>query len=406
MSTHEEDRLRQALHAQASRAGTGQVDLESVTSKARGIRRRRTTLAGVSTAALIALAVPLGLTLTGSPGDDGAPPVAGPSPSASASGGPTAGGVVEVDLLDGAEPVGEPAELPTVVDGEIVNPDGTRLAVPGEGSPVALAVLSDRWIVVKALGEGLHTVDTLSASGDLVSSVPAQPDVAMSDDGTVAAYVARNGDVRTVTTDDGDTVLAPAAEADGATEVAAVIGSTSCAQGDGCTVLLNDGMGGVRHVGPQPAPALDDFVSVGDATATRVLGTVSVADDTSSCSALHDASGQVWRSCDNSFGPMSSDGRYAVGYPSQTDGLGPKSVSIVDLRDGRELVRFADDSRTDTHVHTEVVWESDTSLLVSVWDGEDRSWTLLRATVDGSLEVVASGLPGDDVEPGFRLPVR
>ena len=44
---------------------------------------------------------------------------------------------------------------------------------------------------------------------------------------------------------------------------------------------------------------------------------------------------------------MSSDERYAVGYPAQTDGLGTTSVSIVDLTDGRELGRFADGAGTN-----------------------------------------------------------
>lgn len=405
MSSHDEDLLRRALHAQASRAGTGQVDLESVTSRARGIRRRRTAAAALSTAAVLALAVPFGLAITGTAGDDGAPPVAGPS--VDASGDPTSTGqgarLVEVDLLEGAQAGGEPAGLPYLLDGEIVSPDGTRVDVPGDGSPVSLAVLGDRWLVIKDLGEGRHTLDTVDASGELTGSVPAQPDLVMSDDGTVAAYVSGDGDVHTVTAQDGDTVLAGAGEA---ASPAAVVGSRTCSEGSGCTVVLNQGMGGVRQVGSDElTEELQGFEAVADATPTQALGMVSVREDGSTCSALRDDSGTVWETCDNSFGELSQDGRHAVGYPSYTDGLGPKSVSIVDAADGRELVRFADDGRTDTHVR-DVVWESDTSLLVTVWDGEDRSWSLLRAGVDGSLAEVATGLPGDDMDPALHLPER
>lgn len=409
MSTHDEDRLRRTLRAQADRGAPRPLDLDSVTATARGIRRRRTALVGLVAAGVVTLAVPAGLALTGTLDANDAPPVAAQSPSGSATPGPRS--LVEVSLLDDAQPGGDAPSVPYLRGDVVVTPAGDRITVTGRGTAVGLALLGDRWLVERDLGDGRRTLDTVAADGRVIGSAPAQSGPELSDDGTVAAYVAENGDLHTMSAADGDLRLAAAADVGEYPQVAAVVGSRTCkeagSESGGCTVLVNLGTGGVRSASSHGiVDEVPGFVALADVLGDRALGAVS-ATDSGSCSSLQDrTSGQMlWQTCENSFGALSPDGRHAYGYPAYTDGMGPKSVSIVDAVDGRELVRFADEGRTDTHVR-DVVWESDSSLLLTVWDGEDRSWSVLRAGVDGTLAEVETGLQGGDMEPAVHLPTR
>jgi hypothetical protein len=407
MSTHDEDRLRRQLRTHARRGTPQPVTFEAVTTTARRIRRRRTTLAALSTAAVVALAVPLGVALTGTLDQDPAPPVAGQSASPTPSGVPRA--LVEVSLVADAKPGGDGPDVAHLRGREIVAPDGDALAVPGSGTPVSLTVFGDVWLVGKDLGEGRYALDTVDAAGGLIDSVATTPDgPVLSEDGTVAAYVGAEGDVRLLTEQDGDRLLSRADQFT-SPAVAGVVGSQGCADtGDGpgaCKVALNLGEGGARYVtatgGVEDVPG---YRSVADLSMDWVLGTVS-ADDDGSCSALESDGVRQWRTCDNSFGRASPDERYAIGLPAYLDGLGPSSVSIVDMADGRELVRYAAEGRTNTFVR-QAVWESDTSLLITAWDGQDRSWSILRGGLDGSLEEVETGISGTETEPTVHLAAR
>ncbi len=411
MNNQHEDQLRQALRSQAERGAPHELDLDSVTATARGIRRRRTALAAFSTAAVIALAVPAGMALTGTFDSEDAPPVAGQSPSQTPLQAPT-GELVEVSLLGDVEGGGQPAARPYVKAGSIVAPGGDRVEVGGDGTPAGVDVLGERWLVLKDLGEGRYALDTVTESGEVESSVPARSGPVMSADGTVAAYVAGNGDIHTITATDGDLSIAAADRVGDVDQISAVVGSGTCEEAQseqgGCTVVAELGAGGVRYATSNgTVDDLPGFRSVADVVDDQVLGMVS-ADDFGSCSALRGLSGgdQAWRTCDNSFGKVSPDGRYAFGLPAYLDGLGPRSVSIVDMADGRELVRFADTGQGMSAIF-DIAWESDSTLLVTVWDGDEDSWLLLRAGIDGSLSevdsVTGAGDPLVDGGPAIRL---
>ena len=133
----------------------------------------------------------------------------------------------------------------------------------------------------------------------------------------------------------------------------------------------------------------------------------SQADDFGSCSALLGSDGrQQWRTCDNSFDEISPDGRWAIGLPAYLDGLGPRSISVVDMADGRERVRFADTGQSMSAIF-DYAWESDSTLLLTVWDGDEDTWLLLRAGIDGSLtevdSVTGAGDPLAGDGPPFSL---
>ena len=85
MSNHEP--LRDALRSRADQLGdTHPLTLDDVKGRARGIRRRRAAVSGLAAAAVLAVAVPIGIGVTDSVRTDpDDPPVAGPSVSPSAS---------------------------------------------------------------------------------------------------------------------------------------------------------------------------------------------------------------------------------------------------------------------------------------------------------------------------------
>ena len=128
MNTQPEDQLRRALRSQAERGAPHEIEMDAVTATARGIRRRRTAAAALSTAAVVAFAVPAGMALTGT-FDEDAPPVAGQEQVEPPD------ELMEVALLDDVEQGGEPAGRPYVSGDSIVAPGGDRVAVGGDGHP-------------------------------------------------------------------------------------------------------------------------------------------------------------------------------------------------------------------------------------------------------------------------------
>ena len=66
MSNHDEDRLSRGLHDRADSLHGAPLELDDVKRSARGIRRRRQVLAGLAVAAVVAVAVPVGISATGS----------------------------------------------------------------------------------------------------------------------------------------------------------------------------------------------------------------------------------------------------------------------------------------------------------------------------------------------------
>ena len=381
MNTQPEDQLRRALRSQAERGAPHEIDLDSVTATARGIRRRRTAAAALSTAAVVALAVPAGMALTGT-FDDDAPPVAGQEQQMEPP-----EQLREVALLDDVEPGGDPASRPYVSGGSIVAPGGDQVPVGGAGTPVGVDVLDDQWLVLKNLGEGRYSLDSVTPEGEVVDSGPARSGPVLSDDGTVAAYVAGDGELRVVTSS-GDRSFATADQVGGAFEVVAVDGSGAC-ESD-CTVYTETDGGEVKQTDVTGRTGrLEGFQALADVTDGQLLGMVS-ADDFGSCSALLGSDGQQqWRTCDNSFDEISPDGRWAIGLPAYLDGIGPRSISVVDMADGRERVRFADTGKSMSAIF-DYAWESDSTVLLTVWDGDEDTWLLLRAGIDGSLTEVDS----------------
>lgn len=400
MSTHDEDRLRQALHTQATRAGTGQVDLDSVTSRARGIRRRRTALAAVSTAAVLALVVPAGLAVTGMPGDDGAPPVAGPSvdPTDDPNG---PAGRARLDLDDLATgPVPGVAWLERAT---LVTAGGERLDLPRSYRQVA--GFGDGYVVQGIVDDetGERVVEVLDSSGAVTQSYASLDSVAVSDDGTLAVFSDPQGEL---------SLLEAGASSPTTLEVqpgqqklpVAVTGTAPCESACSVYYAVSGPDGGVNvlSVGDGQLEAAGPFERL-DAVAPDGRRAGQVSSDTieaTACSAMLEGGRQLWRTCDHSLGDFSPDGTHLVGTDAYLDGTGRSMVAVLDAATGDPVVTYEVDTRAGVLIG-DWVWEDDEHLLVTVHS--EGAWRVVRVGLDGSAETATEPVPGDDFESSVVL---
>ena len=102
---------------------------------------------------------------------------------------------------------------------------------------------------------------------------------------------------------------------------------------------------------------------------------------------------RLWQTCNWRLGQFSPDGRYLLGYPLE-DGRGPRSVALLDARNGKVVHAYVAQGRADVFVH-QAVWEDEHTVLASVWDVDH--WSVLRLGLDGSRSrVPVEGLDGAD----------
>jgi hypothetical protein len=334
-----------------------------------------------------------------------APPVAGASPSQDATptpdGSPAPEGPRRVTLTTEVDETSYAPDIPYLYQGAIVLPDGAEVAVEGEYRN--FATVGDGWVATRADDEGNAFVDFLDADGDVTGSDPSTGFLAVSGDGTAAAYATPDGELMTVTPEDGPTALVDReALPDGILSPVAVIGSDSCdqdAEGGGCAVYFNS-----DDVEEQAAWSATAKGIVGQVPGLLSLaamspdqsfsGTTSVS-DTGSCSALVGPGGsQLWDTCDHTLGAFSPDGRYVIGHPAYQSGIGDSSVAILDAGTGDLLAEFRNSQKHQSFINN-VVWDTDSTLLATVF--EEGSWSLMRMTAGGELTSVLDGI-GDDMD--------
>lgn len=415
MSNH--DPLREALRHRADQLGDSHpLTLDDVKGRARGIRRRRTAVTGLAAAAVLAVAVPVGLAVTDTAGitpDD--PPVAEgsgtPSPDGTSTpdGSPSPEGPQKEALTTEVDENSYAPEIPYLYQGAIVRPDGTE--VPVEADYQALAPAGDGWAALRN-DNGNMFVDLLDAEGDVTGSERSTGYLAVSADGTVASYATPGGELMTVTADGEPTPLVePEALPDGTLAPVAVIGSESCdqdAEGGGCAVYFNssdvevDALAEVEQVdGAWSATSkgivspIPDLLNLGGVSPDGSLSGMVSASDTGSCSVVIGPDGeQLWKTCDYTLGQFSPDGRYVIGHPAYRDGIGDPSVAILDARTGDLLAEFQNSMKHQSFINN-VVWDTDSTLLATVF--EEGTWSLMRMTASGELSSVLDGI-GDNMD--------
>jgi hypothetical protein len=395
-----DQRLSDELHHRASAlTDLHPIGFDDVRSRARGIRRRRRATTGLAAAAVLAVAVPFGLSLDGSGTTRPEPPVAtqGPSPDRP-SGEPDRRGVLTNDV----EATSSAPRLPYLLDGEVVTPDGER--VPLEGSPRSFAPLGNGWVTADPATGELRFHD---AEGSLERTEESTGTLAGSADGTVVAWATPDGRVVTESTEGGTFEIPRPAGFRSPVQPVAVTGSRSCDPGgEGCVVLY-ESTGEVQEAYATSSTgdhtAVNGLLSLGGASVDgRVSGVVSVADD-GSCSAVAWPYGDVeWETCEHTLDRFSPDGEYVIGRPAYLDGLGDASLAIIDVNSQEVVAEWSSTEETQAFVNT-AVWDADGTVLATVH--EHGSWSLMRMSPDGGLTTVLELEGGDESTPPLVLPV-
>lgn len=401
MNTRDEARLRATLRARADRGGARPVDLDAVTTTARRIRRRRTTMAALSTAAVVALAVPVGMALTGTLERDEAPPVAGQSPSGSAT---SAGQPPERVTLDvGRLATGEPPDVVWLDRSSLVTAGGERVEL--ERSYRQVATFGDGYVVQGIVDDntGERAVEVLDGGGAVTQGFATTDSVAVSADGSLLVFSDAEGELSLLQA--GATSPTQLDTQQGQVKVpVAVTGTAPC--DSQCSVyyavsgpdrgvnVLSVGDGHLENAGP--FERLDAVTPDG-----RRAGQVSSDDlEPSSCSAVLEGGRQLWRTCEHSLGDFSPDGEHLIGTDAYLDGVGRSMVALLDASTGDPAVTYAVDTRAGDLI-ADWTWEDDEHVLLTVHS--DGAWQIVRVGLDGTAEVTTDAVPGHDFESSLVL---
>ncbi len=388
--TEQEQQLRDSLTHHADRVSGHPFGLAEVKQQARGIRRRRQGLSVLAAAAVLAVAVPTGLSLGGSldSGQEIQRPATtnsvSPSPAPSPAPTPRADGTFPLTVH--GLPTGDAAGVPYLEGGRLVTPSGpVRLPEPyGMVTPYDggyLAVLSSQHpgqvVVLNAAMEVIHTYPDGGFS------------LAVSQDGSRVAYVVRESKTKVRLVD------APTDGTDAVTWTIDVPRGESLEPVgflDDDTVVYNspaaDVMGYAR-AGDKPTP-ITGLLRVDDASEATglVSGLVSYGNDGGCSGVMDPATGELlWKSCEVSKLRFSPDGRYVVADASYFDGAGSPTLTVLDASTGGVVVTFSPESGTRTVVGvSQAVWEDDSTVLAYLAEGNDQ--TMVRLGLNGSIERV------------------
>ena len=402
------ERLTEELRRQAQALPDQHpLTLADIQGRARGIRRRRYAASGLAAAAVLAVTVPLGLA-AGDRLDRTSPgPVDRPSEGRSVieDGLPTPDADVDpspapelprrVALTTDTRTVGSPPQLPYLSGRELVLPDGPVAAV--DGSYDVLLPLGDGFVVGGDAGDGRRFAALLDASGEESDRFAAQGWPGIAADGSLAAY-AQPGEALVVTLDSSgkrDGVSLPDSLA-GEPPIT-VTGVHPCSAFEDCLLVADvESDGGARtlQVDRDGTQRETRFLQLADRSVDGTLaGRVPSDDPGAVCSAVTSPGANGWETCTWQLGQFSPDGRFVLGYPLE-DGRGPRSVALLDARDGTVLREYAARGRSDVFVR-QAVWDTDGSVLATVWDTDH--WAVLRMTVEGLISgVPVEGLDGAD----------
>jgi hypothetical protein len=408
------DDLTRSLQEQADRIGGHPIDFDSVRGRARSIQRRRRAGSAVVAAAVLAVAVPVGITIAGGL-NNAAPPQPAPSPEPTIEPAPQ-----QEDgsfLLDTEKaPEGAVPQVPYIVI------DENRLSTP-EGSSelpdgiVQLAPYGDGWMAIQAgdyggIGTRVVELDSdFEITGDAVLPEPrlSGPSLVANADGSRLGWVE---------IEDGSPLLVNTPTAGGTTIRTRVPGDRHT---DTRPVgFLADGT--LVFTTADPTTFENEFGYVTTSGEISSFGGFNVLESTSeatglvagqteflgdgSCSGVTDplaGTKLLWETCDYQLGAFSPDGRYIVGLAPYSDGPGSPSLSILDARTGEPVVDYRGPKDRQTVIGVDqVVWEDDNTVLATV--EQDGEQSIVRAELDGALSRVAPQLPTANLSIEYRFP--
>lgn len=398
-----ESRLRDQLRSEAAHVTANRSLAEGARRQAQRIRTRRLVGGGVLVAAATGVAIPVVMSLGGSPyalpepastpspTSDGSPD---PQPSSSAQvvspderGGTTTLG------LDGLS-AGAPPEIDWIEGQTLHTADGREITVPdGVFDPLPFG---DGLVGMTSSETGGWDTALVDADGNLTVHRGSSP--AISGDGEMITWY--DADLRQLRFARAGGATAPEPIAvDGAVGPVGFLGSDS--------LVVNVGdenpwlSSGVRRY----------LVSDGgdSALSESLLGAVAVSEagqlvwglteqlDSGSCSGVFavDSADPLWTTCDYRFHQFSPDGRYLLGTDIDSDGAGDVIAVVVDARTGELVHRF--EAPQPGYIGRTAFEGDDRVLLVyttSYVEGEGET-AIIRCSLDGSCETATEVRPAE-----------
>lgn len=369
------------------------LDLDQVRSRARGIRRRRHAFTGAVAAAVLAVGAPTGLTLTSALDSEPVLPAdrtetARPAPS----------GPVRAD--GAAAPRGEAPAIAYIEGSTLHTADDTLVDIGRQYAQIT--PYDGGWIASRM---DTDTTYVLDAAGEVVESWPGAS-IAVSPSGDFVASVlnATGGiDVQLRPVTGTESVLSHTVAFEGTVEIVGFVGPEEIAYTltgvDGRTeVYVTDFLHDERRV--------EGALSAYGASATTGTLTVMTSVDElepGSCWAVQRVGDgeRLWETCDYTLETFSPDGRYVIGTDPYHDGIGGSTVALLDAADGSVLAHF---TTKDLGFTGRAVWESDSSVLLTTYQGD--AWYVLRLLPDGRVERALDPVHAGEMQGPWAFPAR
>ena len=365
------------------------LDISSVKGKAHKIKRNRRAAVAGGILGVAAIVTPIAVLANNNGATNSEPDFAEPSESES--------------ITDTSPPV-----LDYVLNGAWHQADGDVVRLPQNDQAYDAAVLwNDQLVATRWDGEVFSIADVIDAEGNVVDSFDTTSGVAVNEAGTTIAWIDTDGTVMTAWEGDqvsmGTVDLAAAGETV-AYFTAAVTGGPNCYEvEDGCLVYVNSGLGDESR--SFSSHGIDDIVAPGvtkvfDATGAGAVSVINeVTEDLNTCGGLLDLTDRTlrWDTCEYQVQQISPDGRHVAAPPSQFDGLGPTSISVLDAETGQETGRYSPEGG---FIGT-WTWTTDGHLLFDAYDG--ASWHLLSMSTDGEIAEAGDPVEGEEFDSPFTL---
>lgn len=387
-----EDQVCDALHRRVDPIQRTPLTVVDVRHRARRIQRRRAVAAGAAVAAVLAIAVPVGLAMNGPAQRTEIPPVTRT---------PQITGPVRIDPRS-AE-VGDAPGAPLVVTGE-----HSRLLLGGQEYALPqgwdqITPYGDGWLATRpADDQGARVLEILDGSFGVEDGSVDSDYFTVSTDGSRVAWPEYDGvgQWRVVNSDTVRQTEPVSSYLTGTRESAVrTVGFLSASQ---VVLTQTDPVSGSVTTFVASAedtwrlPGLLEPVSASPVTG-MVAGLTSV-DGADSCSAVVDGRARsgavVWDTCDHGLGAFSPDGQHLVGLADVPDGPSP-TLSVLDAATGESLLDFEVTGARERVVGiAEAVWEDDGTLLATYLDGTQQY--VVRLGLDGTVERVAGPVTNDD----------
>lgn len=373
-----EDLLRATLHAKAEDAHEA-VAFEDVR---RGALRRRHTgrRAAVLAAAAVVVAVGAPTAFLLRPAGDNPSPAPSPSPSPSTSlpePTPTRSAPTPTEPPDpattGFEGIerGRDIAIPWIGSGAIHRPGAPDVPAPA-GSWQTFTGYHGGWLL-----SGTGGLVQLDGTGRSTLVAPTAGRIAISADGTQAAFLADGGVHVGITSGmgDGETVL-PVQSPDETGPVGFLSSGRVVYNGLKGQVLVLDGR-------PGSAPPLAGLAHATSSTEARDLVAGTTVDDDGTAAVVSATTGKVlWTKAGWMLGSFSPNGQDISAYHSATGGE-LETVAILDALTGKVVATSVTPRLRALPAVPPTAWEDDAGLLIPYRAAS--SWAVLRLTVDGRL---------------------